>query len=222
MARLFALATILTAVAACAPIWSTPPLVSAASSGGPEIHVEGVPTRLVIGRNGLTKRRFIAALGEIGGGRFDALHLELRGSERAALRAVAAEARRAGVDPLKIGIVPGGTTPGLVEVTVTRFVATVPVCPSLAIIDPSVEENDFEPTLGCSTRRNLAAMANDPADLLGNSTIVPSDGAAASHAIERYRNGPGGQRGVGQGMTDPAASSMPAMPPGGGTAARLP
>ncbi|PJI54688.1 hypothetical protein CTI14_12510, partial [Methylobacterium radiotolerans] len=44
-----------------------------------ETLVEGVPTRLVVGRGARSISLFHAALSQIGRGRFDALHLELHG-----------------------------------------------------------------------------------------------------------------------------------------------
>ncbi|MCJ2013113.1 CpaD family pilus assembly lipoprotein [Methylobacterium sp. J-076] len=199
----------LAALAACTPAAPPPALAGPPPptfGDGQEVRVEGEPVRLLVGRGGLPLRRLAVVLGEVSRGRIDALHLELHGRDRSVLRAVAAEARRAGVDPLKIQVVPGPAPFGAVEVLATRFVAVAPLCPSLAIIDPSVNDNDFEPTLGCSNRRNLAAMVNDPADLHGNDAVVPADGARASLAIARYRTTPPGGPGFGQGVIDPGAA----------------
>ena len=175
----------LSALAGCKPVTLPPPVTG---GDGQEILVEAVPTRILVGRGGIPLGRLAGALGAAARGRFDALHLTLYGRDRGSLRAVIAVARRAGVDPLKIHVVPGSGPPGSVEVIAARFAALAPVCPSLAIVEPSVNDNDFEPTLGCSTRRNLAAMVNDPADLLGSDAVVPSDGAYAARGIERYRD----------------------------------
>lgn len=150
-----------------------------------ETLVEAVPTTSLMGRN--DRRRFLAFLKEAGRGRFDALHLELRGANRGAVRALAETARRAGVDPLKIRAIEAGPADGRVEVIATRYVAVPPECPSLAVVGPSVNDNDFDPTHGCSNRANLAAMVNDPADLVRNEAVVPADGAYAARGIERYR-----------------------------------
>lgn len=151
-----------------------------------ETLVEAVPNRIVLGPG--EHRRFVRFLNAVGGGRFDALHLEFRGRSRTAVAALIAAARRAGVDPLKMHAVDAPAAGGSVEVIVARYAATAPVCPSLAMVGPSVNDNDFEPTLGCSNRANLAAMVNDPADLLGNDAVMPADGARAAAGIERYRN----------------------------------
>lgn len=180
VAGLVALATL----TSCKPVTLPPPAVT---GEGEDIRVEERPVRLLIGRGGIPIGRLAATLSNVSRGRPGILHLTLYGRDRAGLRAVIATARRAGVDPFKIHVVPGSGPRGAVEVIASRFAALAPVCPSLAIVGPSVNDNDFEPTLGCSTRRNLAAMIDDPADLLGSDAVVPGDGAAAVRAIERYR-----------------------------------
>lgn len=177
-----------------------------------ETLVEAVPARITVGRGGADQRRFVAFLNSVGRGRFDALHLEVRGRNRGAVLATIGTARRAGVDPLKIRAV-NEPPAGGVEVIVTRYVATAPTCASQAIIGPSVNDNDFEPSLGCSNRKNLATMVNDPADLLANDAVVPADGARAAIGIERYRmphaNGSGRADSYGQGSYDSNTSSGP-------------
>ncbi len=175
----------LSALAGCKPVTLPPPVTG---GDGQEIRVEAVPTRILVGRGGipLGVSRAPSARPR-GGGSMPCISRSTAGTG-GSLRAVIAVARRAGVDPLKIHVVPGSGPPGSVEVIAARFAALAPVCPSLAIVEPSVNDNDFEPTLGCSTRRNLAAMVNDPADLLGSDAVVPSDGAYAARGIERYRD----------------------------------
>ncbi|BAU89942.1 putative cross-wall-targeting lipoprotein signal [Methylorubrum populi] len=166
-----------------APVVLPPPIPPPGSRQ--ETLVEAVPTTSLMGRS--DRRRFVAFLKAAGRGRFDALHLELNGRNRGAVRALADAARRAGVDPLKIRITETGPANGRVEVIATRYVAVAPGCPSLAIVGPSVNDNDFDPTHGCSNRANLAAMVNDPADLVRNDAVVAADGAYAARGIERYR-----------------------------------
>lgn len=185
-----------------------------------ETLVEAAPARIVLGGGSGEHRRFVAFLNEVGRGRFDALHLEIRGRNRRAVSAAIGAARRAGVDSLKISAVDVPAAGGAVEVIATRFVATAPVCPSLAVVGPSANDNDFEPTLGCSNRRNLAAMVNDPADLLANDAVVPADGARAAIGIERYRaplgalQGAARQDGYGQAPFD-YGNGFGYGPPGG-------
>jgi pilus biogenesis lipoprotein CpaD len=166
-----------------APVVLPPPVPP--PGGRQEILVEAVPSTGLMGRN--DRRRFLAFLAAAGRGRFDALHLELRGGNRGAARALAETARRAGVDPARISAVDAGSAGGRVEVIATRYVAIPPNCPSLAVVGPSVNDNDFDPTHGCSNRANLAAMVNDPLDLVRNDVVVPADGAYAARGIERYR-----------------------------------
>lgn len=180
-----------------------------------ETLVEAVPTTSLMGRN--DRRRFLAFLRATSRGRLDALHLELRGGSRAAARALAETARRAGVDPLKIRAEDGGPGGGRVEVIATRYVAVAPECPSLAIVGPSVNDNDFDPTHGCSNRANLAAMVNDPLDLVRNEAVVPADGAYAARGIERYRASYGADRGRQDGGANqaPVDNGFAYGPPGG-------
>ncbi|GLS46090.1 CpaD family pilus assembly lipoprotein [Methylobacterium brachythecii] len=185
-----------------------------------ETLVEAVPSSLVVGAGGGDQRRLVGFLTQAGRGRFDALHLELRGGSRGAVSAAMRTARRVGVDPLKIHVAGGGGR-GAVEVVATRYAGTAPVCPSLAIVGPSVNDNDFETTLGCSNRANLAAMVNDPADLVANDAVVPSDGARAAAGIERYRSaggdgaGRGRQDGSGRETPNDAGTGSGYGPPGG-------
>lgn len=163
--------------------------------------VEAVSTRLDRATGATDRRRLAGLLYQVARGRPDALHLEVRGGDRGAVRSVIRTAIRAGVDPLKIRVVPAD---GAIEVIATRYVASAPICPSLAIVGPSVIDNAFEPTLGCSTRQNLAVIVNDPAELLGDEAVVPADGARAAAGIEHYRN-----RGSGQGGSGASGASAP-------------
>lgn len=68
--------------------------------------------------------------------------------------------------------------------------AVAPDCASKASIDFSdVASNNTLPTLGCSVRTNLAAMIADPADLLGQRTLGPSDNARRDVILEKFRKG---------------------------------
>lgn len=167
-----------------------------------ETVVEAMPQSIILG--GGEHRRLVAFLKAAGRGRNDAVHLEMRGGSKSAVQALVGAARRAGVDPLKIRIVETGRA-GRIEVIATAYVASAPVCPSLAIVGPSINDNDFDPTHGCSNRANLAAMVNDPADLLRNDAVVASDGAYAAKGIERYRS----SSHQGQSRTDGGSGQAP-------------
>ncbi|MGL3104806.1 CpaD family pilus assembly lipoprotein [Bradyrhizobium sp. BR 1432] len=66
-----------------------------------------------------------------------------------------------------------------VKIEAIIYEARPPLCPSLSIIGPSVDDNSFNPTLGCSIRNNLAVTVNDPGDLLENRAILPTSGDRA-------------------------------------------
>ncbi|MGV7213436.1 CpaD family pilus assembly lipoprotein [Bradyrhizobium sp. UFLA05-112] len=114
-------------------------------------------------------------------GRRDALHLEVSGSPRL-MAQVAHEARAMGVAPYNIHLMPSSADlSGHFGVRIEAIVyqARPPVCPSRPIVGPSVDDNSFDPTLGCSVRSNLGAMVNDPRDLLGNTAVRPTSGDRA-------------------------------------------
>lgn len=68
--------------------------------------------------------------------------------------------------------------------------AIAPECVSLATIDYSdVAANNNLPSLGCSVRTNVAAMIADPADLLGNRALAPSDIERREVILEKFRAG---------------------------------
>ncbi|WP_407175510.1 CpaD family pilus assembly lipoprotein [Bradyrhizobium sp. STM 3562] len=123
-------------------------------------------------------RSFIAATSR---GRRDALHVGVTGSPRL-IAQVAHEARAMGVVPYNIRLsaspvdLPAGSG---VRIEAITFEAHPPVCPSLSIVGPTVNDNSFSPTLGCSIRNNLAVMVNDPSDLLGNGAVMPTTGDRA-------------------------------------------
>ncbi|MDA9522799.1 hypothetical protein XI06_21555 [Bradyrhizobium sp. CCBAU 11434] len=123
-------------------------------------------------------RSFIAATSR---GRRDALHVSVIGSPRL-IAQVADEARAMGVANYNILLsasrvdLPARSG---VRVEAITFEAHPPVCPSLSIVGPTVNENSFNPTLGCSVRNNLAVMINDPGDLLGNHAVMPTSGDRA-------------------------------------------
>lgn len=68
--------------------------------------------------------------------------------------------------------------------------AVAPDCPSLAFLDfADASSNNSMPSIGCSIRSNLAAMIADPADLLGNRPIGPSDMLRRQVILEKFRLG---------------------------------
>ncbi|WP_375779042.1 CpaD family pilus assembly lipoprotein [Bradyrhizobium sp. ma5] len=130
-------------------------------------------------------RSFIASAS---GGRRDALHVDVTGSPRL-IAQVAHEARAMGVAPYNIRLSASPLDPPLrfgVRIEAITYEAHPPVCPSLSIVGPAVNENSFETTLGCSTRSNLAVMVNDPLDLLDNRSVMTSNGDRAAIPIASY------------------------------------
>ncbi|MCA1455153.1 hypothetical protein I6F35_18265 [Bradyrhizobium sp. BRP22] len=114
--------------------------------------------------------------------RRDALHLDLTGSPRL-IAQVAHEARAMGIAPYNIRLsAPPVDRPAHfgVRIEAITYEAHPAVCLPLSIAGPSVNDNSFNPTLGCSIRNNLAVMVNDPGDLLGNRAVMPTSGDRAA------------------------------------------
>ncbi|WFU80649.1 CpaD family pilus assembly lipoprotein [Bradyrhizobium sp. CIAT3101] len=114
-------------------------------------------------------------------GRRDALHLEVSGSPRLVTQ-VAHEARAMGVPSynIRLSAFPVDQPSHFgVRVEAITHEAHPSLCPSLSIVGPSVGDNSFNPTLGCSIRNNLGVMLNDPADLLENNAVMPTSGDRA-------------------------------------------
>ncbi|WP_338025319.1 CpaD family pilus assembly lipoprotein [Bradyrhizobium yuanmingense] len=127
-------------------------------------------------RSGL--RNFIANASR---GRRDALHLDVNGSPRLVAQ-VAHEARAMGVPGYNIRL--SASRVDLpshfgVQIEAIIYEARPPLCLSLSIIGPPVDDNSFNPTLGCSIRNNLAVTVNDPGDLLENRAVLPTSGDRA-------------------------------------------
>tara|TARA_Y100000052_G_scaffold22006_1_gene22439 strand:- start:38788 stop:39468 length:681 start_codon:yes stop_codon:yes gene_type:complete len=72
----------------------------------------------------------------------------------------------------------------------TAYRAIPPKCRSLASINLSdTRSNDPQPTFGCATQANLAAMVADPADLLGIRRADPIDTLRRTEVLTKYRAG---------------------------------
>ncbi|MDH2345504.1 CpaD family pilus assembly lipoprotein [Bradyrhizobium sp. SSUT77] len=123
-------------------------------------------------------RDFIASASR---GRRDALHLDVTGSPRL-IAQVAHDARAMGVTPLNIRLSDSALSLPAhfgVRIEATIYEAHPAICPPLSIVGPSVDDNSFNPTLGCSIQNNLGVMVNEPGDLLGNEAVVPTSGDRA-------------------------------------------
>lgn len=141
-------------------------------------------------------------------GRRDALHLEISGSPRLASQ-VAYQARAMGVDPYNIRILGGRADRHgrfTVRVRAVAYQAVPPVCPSLSIVGPSVNDNSFDQTLGCSVRTNLAVMVSDPRDLIDNGAVMASNGDRAAAPVAAYRNFATGGANAGRGSAGGAST----------------
>lgn len=122
-------------------------------------------------------------------GRRDALHLEVSGARRLGAQVVR-QAMALGVEPANIRRFDGRADPNgvfAVRVEAVAYRAIPPECPSLSIVGPSVNDNSFDQTLGCSNRNNLAAMVNDPRDLIGNGAVTAGNGDRAARPVAAYR-----------------------------------
>lgn len=179
------------------------PLMLAAALGGcvnsAPIYVEPTAQAILVepesnvlllkGLGGAERQRLQDFIAVASRGRRDALHLEISGSPRLAAQ-VARQARAMGVDPYNI-IQTSGRADRYrrfaVRVRALAYRAQPPVCPSLSVVGPSVNDNSFDQTLGCSTRNNLAEMVSDPRDLLGNEAVMASNGDRAATPIAAYR-----------------------------------
>ncbi|SFJ63728.1 CpaD family pilus assembly lipoprotein [Bradyrhizobium sp. Gha] len=133
-------------------------------------------------------RSFIATTSR---GRRDALHVGIIGPPRLSAQ-VAHEVRAMGVANYNIRLfasrmdLPARSG---VRIEAITFEAHPPVCPSLSIVGPTVNDNSFSPTLGCSVRNNLVVMINEPGDLLGNSAVMPTSGDRAVLPITERSSG---------------------------------
>jgi pilus assembly protein CpaD len=73
-----------------------------------------------------------------------------------------------------------------------RYVAQAPECESLGtqnLAGWSATNNQPWPSFGCANQANLAAMIEDPRDLLRPRTEDPRDGARRAVVMEAYRQG---------------------------------
>ena len=68
--------------------------------------------------------------------------------------------------------------------------AVAPDCKGFGEVDFSAARyNNDLPNLGCSVRRNMAAMIADPADLLGTRELDPADVVRRNTTLQAYRAG---------------------------------
>jgi len=169
---------------------------------------------------GSEKRQLRSFIANASGGRRDALHVDVTGSPRL-LAQVAHEARAMGVSPynIRLSASPVDLPPHSgVRIEAITFDAHPPICPSLLIVGPAVNDNSFEPTLGCSTKNNLAVMVNDPLDLLDNRSVITSNGDRAAIPLANYgtfapRNKSNREDGAGTAAPNAAGTTEPNVQP---------
>jgi len=206
---LIVLAATLSGCASSAPIFVEP--TAQAIMVEPENNV-----LLLQSLRGAERRRLQDFIFTASRGRRDALHLEITGSPRLAGQ-VAHQARAMGVPSHNIDLFGGRADPHgrfAVRIEAIAYQALPPVCPSLSIVGPSVNDNSFDQTLGCSTRNNLAAMINDPRDLIGNEAVVASNGDRAAIPVAAYRTFATGNSNNNQGRGTNSGASSQAAPVG--------
>ncbi|SFN80200.1 pilus assembly protein CpaD [Bradyrhizobium sp. Rc3b] len=147
-----------------------------------EIQVEQKSSVLLLqSLRGPERRRLRSFIAATSRGRRDALHMRVIGPPRL-IAQVAHEARAMGVATYNIRLSASRVdlrARSGVRIEAITFEAHPPVCPSLSIVGPTVNDNSFNPTLGCSVRNNLAVMVNEPGDLLGNGAVMPTSGDRA-------------------------------------------
>ena len=156
-------------------------------------------------------------------GRLDAVHLRVIGVSPRARYAAIRTAMRMGVAQFKIREVDELADEFhryALRIVAVKHVAHAPVCPSLAITGPSFIDNNFEPTAGCSNLNNLAAMVNDPKDLLVNTAVPPSDGERAAIPVARHRTFAGAGTAAGSTSSGGGQTAPGSVPPVNAGAAR--
>lgn len=172
----------------------------------PAILVEREAHVLVL-RSAAETRRLADFLWIASDGRLDALHVTVVGLHPALRHAVARSVRGLGVEPSKTREAHGSAgASGAVRVVAVRYRAHPPHCPPLVATGPSFNENDFQPTLGCSDLANLALQVSDPRDLIGNPAVPAVDGERAAIPVARYRQF-GAAPGGGAGTSSPTTSA---------------
>ncbi|UVO30379.1 CpaD family pilus assembly lipoprotein [Bradyrhizobium arachidis] len=153
-------------------------------------------------------REFIASTSR---GRRDALHLNIAGPPQLGAQ-IASEARAMGVAAYNIRLYGPLITQRdrlAARIEAITYEAHPPVCPSMSIVGPSVNDNSFDPTLGCSIRNNLAIMVNDPGDLIDNAAVMPSDGNRAAIPVATYKSfATGNNSNLGQAANNKSPSDL--------------
>ena len=166
---------------------------------------------------------FASAIKLLGGPRAsNAIHAQIGASDRRQFDATWAELLRAGLDPVRIGVLP--RPDGLV--LFTRTYASVADCRSAIAPGPLGDvSQSFQSIAECEQARTLAGSLVDPADLVAPPAPELADGGKAASAVLRWQNaatrptaspgeanGGGGQSGLG---AIPASAGLDGLAPAG-------
>jgi pilus assembly protein CpaD len=102
-------------------------------------------------------------------------------------------ATEVGVDPIDVMPqtyqVSAGAPSAPVTVSFTRFVASVGPCGDWTHNYASTPRNLEMPNFGCATQNNIAAMLEDPHDLVGPRNLGPADAERRTQVFAKYRKG---------------------------------
>jgi pilus assembly protein CpaD len=82
-----------------------------------------------------------------------------------------------------------GATDAPVTLSFTSFVASVGPCGDWSHNANQSTRNTEMPDLGCSTQNNIAAMVEDPHDLVGPRDMMPADAERRAAIFDKYRKG---------------------------------
>ncbi|MDX8437725.1 MULTISPECIES: CpaD family pilus assembly lipoprotein [Mesorhizobium] len=125
-------------------------------------------------------RNFIASASR---GRSDAVHLFISGPPWLGAQ-IASQVMEMGVDGYNIRLFEQHHR-SAARIEAIVYDSLPPDCPPFS--GPLANDSSFDRTLGCSTRRNLAVMVNDPRDLIDNNAVRPSLGDRAAIPVAKYR-----------------------------------
>jgi pilus assembly protein CpaD len=102
-------------------------------------------------------------------------------------------AAEAGIDPVDIMPqsykVAGGEPSAPILLSFTRFVASTGPCGDWSHNYASTLRNTEMPNFGCSTQNNIAAMLEDPHDLIAPRGMGPADAERRAKVFDKYRKG---------------------------------
>lgn len=98
--------------------------------------------------------------------------------------------RKHGLNPkLDSGPAARRSQPGTVQVTLVRYVVTLPNCGDWSK-DPALDRsNQPSSNFGCATAANLGMMVADPGVLVRGRDLDPGDGQVLAKGVENYRKG---------------------------------